>query len=489
MRLRLCGLLLIGWLLVACNQAGLPTPTPATPLPAPSAVPSLVAVRPTATSPAPPPDNGYPAPTVPPATLPPATPPADGYPPPPTVPAYPALSATESPPPPAGEDDAIFLPIVVPPADGCADAATLIQIALAPPGASEQAYSYDVLLRNAGSCPWSADYRLVYLGGLTPVQLAVAPDRPVAPGEDGRFRVAFVPTALGAASTQWQLQDGAGQPVGPPVPIDFVVDADGPHKCGLGPCATATPVQPPAAAQGPTIDELAIVSVNVRADGGRDVTLRWRTTGASGVTLVAGTQQRFPPGFDGPPSGEQTLGLIETYYPNPLLTLVARDDAGHSATQSVTLDWPCRHIWFFAPAGAPVTCAAGAAVSSGAAEQTFENGIMIWLQALDEIYVIAWDGRFWRFPDTWDATQPESDPALVPPPGMQQPIRGFGKVWRENPAVSAALGWPPGVELGYTAQYQRPFGEAPPEQFYVTGFDGRIYKLVGSEAGNWNEVQ
>lgn len=452
--------------LVAATRQATPTPLPATATTA--ATTPVVTATPTGAA-YPPPDAappsatpaGYPLP-LPTATVPPAT---GGT----------ATTEANLPPP--------------PPITACTDAAALAHIVLAEPSPSQPPYTYDVVLRNTGNCTWTADYRLAHSEGLAPQQSGVPPAQPVAPGLDGRFRIAFAPTELGAARSVWQLRDPAGNPVGAPVVVEFGVDADGPNKCGLETCPTATPVLPPLQPATLQIDAFELVDVVARADGGRDVTVRWETSGASGVTLVAGTQQRFPQAVEGPADGTQTLGLVETYYPDPLLTLVARDAAGNSVSRSLPLTWPCRHAYFFAPAGAPATCPATGPVSSLAAEQTFQNGIMIWVEQLDEIYVILWDGRFWRFTDTWDESQPETDPSIVPPEGLMQPIRGFGKVWREHPEVRDAIGWPPGVELGYTGRYQRPFIEAPPEQFYLEGFDGQVYKLIGSDAGNWERVE
>ena len=57
------------------------------------------------------------------------------------------------------------------------------------------------------------------------------------------------------------------------------------------------------------------------------------------------------------------------------------------------------------------------------------------------IYVIYNDGEWVTFPDTWDASQPSSDPNLVPPERLFQPVDSIGKVWRENSEVRQLLGW------------------------------------------------
>lgn len=89
-----------------------------------------------------------------------------------------------------------------------------------------------------------------------------------------------------------------------------------------------------------------------------------------------------------------------------------------------------------------------------AASQTFERGTMLWVQGpINYIYVLYNTGTYQRFADTWvdGSLVPISSP---PPPGLYEPVRGFGKVWRENPAVNAGLGWGLGFEIASVAARQ-----------------------------------
>ncbi|MGD2079328.1 MAG: hypothetical protein PVH18_13170, partial [Chloroflexota bacterium] len=133
--------------------------------------------------------------------------------------------------------------------------------------------------------------------------------------------------------------------------------------------------------------------------------------------------------------------------PAPTVTVSATETTG---VATVTAD--CEFDYFFQPA--PETCPAGEAIASPAAEQPFEGGVMIWLEATGSIIVFFEDGRWQRFEDTWAEGQPENDPAMTPPEGLFQPIRGFGKLWREQPQVREALGWALGVELGFESMIQ-----------------------------------
>lgn len=98
--------------------------------------------------------------------------------------------------------------------------------------------------------------------------------------------------------------------------------------------------------------------------------------------------------------------------------------------------------------------------TSGSAYQLYENGFMVWVErpsAAGTIYVFQNGGNYLSYPDTWDASiDPESGDES-PPEGLIEPIRGFGKVWRENSIVRSTLGWAVGFELGdvvTTANYQ-----------------------------------
>ncbi len=92
------------------------------------------------------------------------------------------------------------------------------------------------------------------------------------------------------------------------------------------------------------------------------------------------------------------------------------------------------------------------------AEQQFEGGWMVWLQPNSQIWLMTVDNaglKVWSvYDDTFSDGQAESDPQIVPPEGLYQPVRGFGKLWRENPEVRLKLGWAVGPETGHTTRYR-----------------------------------
>lgn len=86
--------------------------------------------------------------------------------------------------------------------------------------------------------------------------------------------------------------------------------------------------------------------------------------------------------------------------------------------------------------------------------EPFERGLMFWREDLGHIHVIFNDGTWSNFVDTWQEGMLSSDPAIIPPAGLYQPIRGFGLVWREGPGVRDKIGWATAQEKGYTAIVQ-----------------------------------
>jgi len=119
------------------------------------------------------------------------------------------------------------------------------------------------------------------------------------------------------------------------------------------------------------------------------------------------------------------------------------------------------------------------AIRSNAALQRFEHGVMVWVAENRRIYAFLDDGRWFAYEDTFREGEPESDPAFAPPAGKQQPVRGFGKVWRQHPELRAALGWALAKEEPATALRQ------PFEKGEMIGVDAYIFALSGENEGVW----
>lgn len=121
----------------------------------------------------------------------------------------------------------------------------------------------------------------------------------------------------------------------------------------------------------------------------------------------------------------------------------------------------------------------GCPVSGGASiqlvMQPFERGAMFWRDTR-QIYALAHNGQFWQIPDGWQEGMPADDPALAPPGGLVQPVRGFGLAWRSNSAVRDVLGWGTQPETPASGTWQD-FERGA----MFTAPDGRIYAVYTAE--------
>jgi hypothetical protein len=137
------------------------------------------------------------------------------------------------------------------------------------------------------------------------------------------------------------------------------------------------------------------------------------------------------------------------------------------------------------------------------AEQPFEHGRMFWLEPINEIWVMVENeddrrsGVWMNFKDTFKEGDIEFDPKIVPPEGLLQPVRGFGKLWRENPEVREALGWARQTEIGHVSNYQyQPGGEivngeyvkGPGYHLLTSGYNNRTYRF-NEINGTWQTLQ
>jgi hypothetical protein len=133
--------------------------------------------------------------------------------------------------------------------------------------------------------------------------------------------------------------------------------------------------------------------------------------------------------------------------------------------------------------GADLGCPQAVALSSGAAWQPFEQGRLLWREDLNLIYVLETaDNKVTAVGDKWSDGDDPFDPAIVPPTGFYQPVRGFGQIWRERAGVRASLGWALSEELGFTATIQQ-FDRAEvwynlDEATFVIVYNNNTYQII-----------
>jgi hypothetical protein len=132
---------------------------------------------------------------------------------------------------------------------------------------------------------------------------------------------------------------------------------------------------------------------------------------------------------------------------------------GQSAYAEVTVPVNCPDAWAFpvlnykigvwnCPASPPKTV-------TGAAER-FERGAMYWLSGVNVILVRSGDQQEYTG-NVWTEALPAYDPWLTPPPGLHQPVRGFGWVWRGQTPLGdlrSRLGWAVEPEYAQSFTYQ-----------------------------------
>jgi len=92
--------------------------------------------------------------------------------------------------------------------------------------------------------------------------------------------------------------------------------------------------------------------------------------------------------------------------------------------------------------------------STWSAEESFIGGYMFWRGDLRLIYALYSNGTWQSFVDTWNEGDLEWDGTIVPPSGYYQPVRGFGKIWREQPGVRDKLSWATNEERGFNGSWQ-----------------------------------
>jgi hypothetical protein len=209
--------------------------------------------------------------------------------------------------------------------------------------------------------------------------------------------------------------------------------------------------------------------------------------------IFAGQVLCLPPGARLPATPTRTptstLTPSATASGTPTVTATA-------GTVTATVD-PCQDAapWFFTPA--PPVCPTAAAINSQAAAQRFEHGQMLWLAALDRYFVLV-DGatastRFMTYlPGPLDlkpGASPDNRVPETPPPGLEQPVSGFGMIWRGEvvgaEGVRTALGWATQSEFAYTTTHQCQASTTLEWNCYLRAPSGQVLRLYFTPNIGW----
>ena len=239
------------------------------------------------------------------------------------------------------------------------------------------------------------------------------------------------------------------------------------------------------ATRAPTLAGLSVEYFTTDSESaipGDNVTLFWSVRGADRARIyrVDADGERIYR-WDVAAAGKITVGTRRADRDVARFLLTA-EVSGASIEQPLLIPLRCPEVWFFEPP--PEACPAAPGQFSMQAEQTFQRGRMIWVETLDRIYVVFEDGRSpaWaQYPDEFGEGVPERDDTLAPPPGLEQPVRGFGLVWRSNPRVQERLGWATSPEVPYEGMYQADSPEPSVATIYLRLRDGGIIALDALE--------
>jgi hypothetical protein len=286
-----------------------------------------------------------------------------------------------------------------------------------------------------------------------------------------------------------------------------------PVLTAVSPTLTATPAPPTQSPVplGPSILSLVADPEEVRP--GQTVTLTWSSSGGAKAILQPSGVARLGEFVEVEPNGTTSVTVPARERYRYQFRLVVEGASGNRAESSRIVQLLCPYEFFFSyppPARGSEgqdDCPVGPAAHTLAAEQVFERGRMVWLEAVpaesipsadawgptilvfhtnEDPQVSGWST--YRYDDTWSTDEPESDPAIVPPPGLCQPVRGFGKVWRTEAEVRERLGWALAPEQGFEGVYQAGWDPWYPRgNQYLRTADGRV--LMIGLMGSWEILQ
>ena len=257
------------------------------------------------------------------------------------------------------------------------------------------------------------------------------------------------------------------------------------------PTRTPTPAPRPTNTPAPAAPRVISFSVapTTTQTLGEQLTLTWQAVGERAqICPIAGRpwESRCVPA---PLTGRMAFTSTEdTVAYDGLGLMVRTGDQFAWAVQPVRLLCRGWRDWFFA--NPPARCPETAPQRSAAAAQYFEHGFMVWVEASDTFYV------FYEPAPGEQATMemligpvqlkpgasPDNRVGETPPPGLYEPVSGFGLLWRDEleglSGVRQRLGWALAPEFAYDTARQC----VTPTLYrgwrcYLQGPDGQVLEM------------
>lgn len=227
------------------------------------------------------------------------------------------------------------------------------------------------------------------------------------------------------------------------------------------PAPRPTNTPPPAA---PRVISFSVVPTTTQTLGER-LTLSWQAVGERAqICPIAGRP------WDSRCVAVPLTGRMEftstqdTVAYDGLGLMVQTGDQFAWAVQPVRLLCRGWRDWFFA--NPPARCPETAPQRSAAAAQVFENGFMVWVEASDTFYVF-YEPAPGELPtmemlmgpvQLKPGASPDNRVGETPPPGLYEPVSGFGLLWRDEleglSGVRQRLGWALAPEFAYDTARQ-----------------------------------
>jgi len=297
-----------------------------------------------------------------------------------------------------------------------------------------------------------------------------------------RTVAAALPTTPKPSSTLPTPSPAAITPTRPPA-------TPSPLPATAGPTAVS-PRSPTAATASKAVIAPCILSFSAgpsKVNPGDRVTLTWQATGEE-AHIVHDEEwgSLSTDSIDIPLSGTTTVTVDPALRRTRITYFLYVRSRGESVSTSATVWLTCPEQWFFPypPQGCPRPAKRTTVVA-----QYFERGMMLWSSAEKRIYFLeAAQGPLsqsftYSFADDlWREGMPESDPNIVPPQGLYQPVRGFGLVWRTkkdsfNRSLRDKLGWATDREFTVGEGYVQEWAHGKQLDSYITGPNNTVIEL------------
>ena len=221
---------------------------------------------------------------------------------------------------------------------------------------------------------------------------------------------------------------------------------------------------------------------------GELITLTWEVFAEQATLWQLDALGRQGISYTIPLSGTLVISASETARNEADFVLFAT--SGQSSAQAfVSVRISCPDAWFFP--NPPADCPSSPPHYTTMQAEHFQRGLMLWTEWNRLIYIIYMDDlrpRWEARVDAWTEGMPPDNPAIVPPLGYYQPVRGFGVAWRDEQAPAGArvrdrLGWATDEEFPVSNAAFQCDARAGYSRCYITGPNSQIYALEPELSG------